>query len=876
MMEQNNNVCKKQHVAISAEVYKCKNRWIIIGSYFIITFVAFGCYFNSLDGDFVHDDIFAIKNNPDVTGKNSIYSIFGDDFWGKSITDETSHKSYRPLTIVVFRLNYFLNGGKPFSFHVVNVVLHALVSVLFTHVSHNVFLVSRETSLSAGLLFAVHPVHTEAVSGIVGSADLLAGVFFLLSILLYSKSLLVNWDLGSTECPQTQRPQLLVVSLMLAAVSTLCKEHGITVLAVCAVLDVAIFSRKGILKMFSGGSTRHLMPLFHRLFYIFLTFSILLGIRLWIMNGTLPEFQEQDNPASFSPVLLTRILTYNYLYVFNSLLLIFPMTLCYDWQVSSIPLVENITDPRNLATIIFYIIIMLIVYRSYINFMSQEGENFNIPLIALSLLIIPFLPASNLFFRVGFVVAERILYISSMGSCLLVGYGLSLILHKAKDTEPVIKAIVVAYLLVLAAKTWSQNQVWHSRESLFRSGVRVLPHNSKVHYNLGNYLKDTGQNTEAIWHYRKSLELYAKHASAFNNLGTLLENKTEAESCFRNALKIYPKHKGAFVNLGNLLISNGEHQKGVNLLKQALDLDPHYSEALLSLGKIMMDLHRWSEAEQYFKAAITEKPDFAKAYNFYGVYHFKQGNYQDAVTCYRQAYTIDQSDILAMANAADSLKQLGKTSEAEKLLRQALSIRPDPKVVDQLGMMYFHAGKKAESLAVYEEMIDRSSNNTDALLHYANVLISMQELGKAESLVHRILADSPGNVDALRVAAVIYGIRSKPKVAIAYLEEAIQQCKLLQRGKSFLADMKYDLANHYKDLQQYDQALMLYTEALQLNPAKSKAHLNLGAIYHLKGQFSKARKHYEIVLKVDPNDDLVRDNLVKLTRLEKQKNGKRG
>ena len=83
-----------------------------------------------------------------------------------------------------------------------------------------------------------------------------------------------------------------------------------------------------------------------------------------------------------------------------------------------------------------------------------------------------------------------------------------------------------------------------------------------------------------------------------------------------------------------LFSSNGEHQKGVNLLKTALDLDPHYSEALLSLGKTMMDLHRWSEAEKYFKAAITEKPDFAKAYNFYGVYHFKQGMIQNKLMCF--------------------------------------------------------------------------------------------------------------------------------------------------------------------------------------------------------------------------------------------------
>ena len=77
------------------------------------------------------------------------------------------------------------------------------------------------------------------------------------------------------------------------------------------------------------------------------------------------------NKINFNFYFYFRVFTYNYLYVFNSLLLIFPMTLCYDWQVFSLPLVESVADHRNLATVIFYMVILLIVYRCYINFISQ-------------------------------------------------------------------------------------------------------------------------------------------------------------------------------------------------------------------------------------------------------------------------------------------------------------------------------------------------------------------------------------------------------------------------------------------------------------------------------------------------------------------------
>lgn len=71
-------------------------------------------------------------------------------------------------------------------------------------------------------------------------------------------------------------------------------------------------------------------------------------------------FSEQDNPASFSPHLLTRFLTYSYLLAFNAWLLLAPITLCYDWQVGSIPLVESVWDVRNLATVFLVLVLVLL------------------------------------------------------------------------------------------------------------------------------------------------------------------------------------------------------------------------------------------------------------------------------------------------------------------------------------------------------------------------------------------------------------------------------------------------------------------------------------------------------------------------------------
>ena len=94
---------------------------------------------------------------------------------------------------------------------------------------------------------------------------------------------------------------------------------------------------------------------------------ILLLLRLRLLHGHLPHFSAQDNPASFSDSLLTRFLTYNYLYFFNSRLLVAPVVLCYDWQVGSIPLVESLADSRNVGTGFLYLCLAGLLRAAYKN-----------------------------------------------------------------------------------------------------------------------------------------------------------------------------------------------------------------------------------------------------------------------------------------------------------------------------------------------------------------------------------------------------------------------------------------------------------------------------------------------------------------------------
>ena len=187
----------------------------------------------------------AVVRNPDVLGETSVWQLFQDDFWGMAMSYNGSHKSYRPLCVLTFRLNHMLAGLNPFGYHLVNVILHAIVTTLFWQLAY-IVTQRRGTALLSALLFASHPIHTEAVAGVVGRADLLAAVFFLLSLFAYHKYVTMR-DKHSPEDGGSGRLLLVVLVGILAGLGMLCKEHCFTVLIVCVVYDL-IVHRKVSLK----------------------------------------------------------------------------------------------------------------------------------------------------------------------------------------------------------------------------------------------------------------------------------------------------------------------------------------------------------------------------------------------------------------------------------------------------------------------------------------------------------------------------------------------------------------------------------------------------------------------------------------------------
>nr|XP_023499076.1 transmembrane and TPR repeat-containing protein 1 isoform X2 [Equus caballus] len=839
------------------------------------------CYGRSLQGEFVHDDVWAIVNNPDVRpGAPLRWGIFTNDFWGKGMAENTSHKSYRPLCVLTFKLNIFLTGMNPFYFHAVNVILHCLVTLVLMYTCDKTVFKNRGLAFVTALLFAVHPIHTEAVAGIVGRADVLACLLFLLAFLSYNRSV-DQCCVG--ECfPPTASPFFLLLSLFLGTCAMLVKETGITVFGVCLVYDLFSLSHKqekssngviphrspqqprspqpsslpahplrengkqqrfphkgawggchsplppepkssgfpvspravwSMMRYLTASSNRNFLltmrPFLKRAILVISYVIVVLYFRLWMMGGSMPLFSEQDNPASFSPYILTRFLTYSYLLAFNVWLLLAPVTLCYDWQVGSIPLVETIWDVRNLATILLAVVMALLSLHCLAAFKRLEHKEV---LVGLSFLVFPFIPASNLFFRVGFVVAERVLYMP-------------------------------------------------------RSGVQTLPHNAKVHYNYANFLKDQGRNREAVYHYRTAVRLYPRHASALNNLGTLTRDTAEAKMYYQRALQLNPQHNRALFNLGNLLKSQDKKEEAIILLKDSIKYGPEFADAYSSLASLLAEQERFKEAEDIYQAGIKNCPDSSDLHNNYGVFLVDTGSPEKAVAHYQQAIKLSPSHHVAMVNLGRLYRSLGDNSVAEEWYKRALQVARKAEILSPLGALYYNTGRYEEALQIYREAAALQPSQRELRLALAQVLAVMGQTKEAEKMTIHIVSEEAGCLECYRLLSAIYSKQELHDKALDAIDKAL---RLKPKDPKVISELFFTKGNQLREQNLLDKAFESYKAAVELNPDQAQAWMNMGGIQHIKGNYVSARAYYERALQLVPDSKLLQENLAKLDRLEKR------
>ena len=211
-------------------------------------------------------------------------------------------------------------------------------------------------------------------------------------------------------------------------------------------------------------------------------------------------------------------MSWSHLVAVNSWLALCPSPLTADWRFGAVPLTLSLAHPHNLHTLLTLLTLTglatFALYRQY-----------GVVLFSLSLLVFPYVPASNLFFPVGFVVAERVLYLPSMGLCLLAGHGLWKLLQHTQKKQALnitIKGALAFLLLTHTVKTVHRNSDWKDSLSLYKAGVKLNHNNALLMNNIGLQYVIAGDYEAAIKFYEAGMTVSPNYTGNYYNYGKLM------------------------------------------------------------------------------------------------------------------------------------------------------------------------------------------------------------------------------------------------------------------------------------------------------------------------------------------------------------------
>lgn len=491
-----------------------KNLWLTFLVIVVFGLLIFG---NGLNGGFVYDDNLVLShslfNNPAI-----FLSFFSESYF----EDVPQAGLYRPLTQISFAIN-FLFSHKPFGFHLVNVFLHSLNSFLVFLLAIKLFNDKKLGWLVAGL-FLVLPIHVEAVTSIVGRAELLSFFFGLGAIYLWID----------------KRYLLTAGALLLALLS---KETAV-VIPVLLILFSIHFGRK-----------------FSWLWYQVISFAIYLVFRLSALGsnsfGVKAEFLY--NPLAHV-AFFSRIFTAAKVFLLYLQKIFVPYNLSADYSYNQIPVIKSFNNFSGWVGILLLAVLIFIIFK----FIRHKEKHFWA--IAIAFFLLPYLVISNLIIPVGTIMGERLMYFSSFGAVLVLGWIFNKIIGLRKYIG---MAVFVILIVGFGLVTIKQNAVWATEETLMLDSYNKSPNSIITQTNLGVLML----NKDVNFTRRLSLKAYSQYPNHVKNLNlqsalaVIDKDLPKAEIFLERALVLRPYHQGTLENISRVYFTQNKLAEAVKTLE---------------------------------------------------------------------------------------------------------------------------------------------------------------------------------------------------------------------------------------------------------------------------------------------------------------------
>jgi protein O-mannosyl-transferase len=533
--------------------------WAVCAAALFIAALSAIAFAPSLQGQFLNwDDERNFLKNPDFRGLggNQIRWMFGATLMGH----------YIPVTWLTLGLNYVLGGMNPWGYHLGNILLHAASAVVFFFVARRLLAAADGGEISAGarlcaatfasLVFAVHPLRVESVAWITERRDVISGLFFLLTVLLYLRAAehasapSWRWWYGG--------------SVLACALAMMSKASAMPLPIVLLLLDVY--------------PLRRLALGWRRLLLEKLPFGLLAGATAVAALLALRQGVTVTSYSEYGVGARVAMTAYSFLF--------YPWK--WIWPVELSPLYElparvDPLSPRFLLPTLAWLVVTAALIAA--------RRRWPAGLAAWSYSTLMLLPVSGAVHAGNQLAHDRYSYLSGLGFALLAGGALSLA-WRAEQRRVLRKGMVIALtatagliVVLLAAGSWRQSRIWQSSEALWRWAVVTDPSCAICLHNLGSTLVNSPQSDP--------------------------HRLREAEGHLRDSIRLRPERAGSYHALALDLAFQRRFDEAEVALRQFMDRDPGSPEGPGRLGMIRVDQKRYGEAIPYLSLALARKPDLS-------------------------------------------------------------------------------------------------------------------------------------------------------------------------------------------------------------------------------------------------------------------------
>lgn len=548
-------------------------RW---GAVLAVALAGVLAYARTLSYEFVWDDVLLVARSQRLREWSSLPAVLGSHFWAE--VHEGSHY-YRPLVSLSFFVDLQIWGLNPLGFHLTNLLAHLATALAVLALARRLGLDPLAASLT-GLAFALHPIHTESVTFISGRTDVLATLLFVLALLGYAR-----WREDGKAWP-------LAGSLGAFFLALVAKEVAVTLPVILALYDRLVARRA------TAGAKVAIPRLVLRLSPYMAVIALYLVTRM-VALGALVE----SDPGVWGS-LLTRFLTTAKIVAAYAWLTFLP------FPANAHYVIVPIGAPPPLAWwgAAAWLAALLagtawaVLRRPIWGFCALWFWVTLIPSVGVNLLPLP-----------TAVMAERFLYLPSVGFCMLAGAALGRALGAtewgaAKQARPTPALAVAALLLAYAGLTQWRNEPWQDHYHLYLHMVDTSPDSDLPHVNLALVQLPRGEIAESHAHFKRAVELSPRNARALVGLGLTETILGDREAGLRHAeegARLAPRNPNVLTFLGQLYLLRDEPDRAAAAFEESLRIHPDQAYTCVLAARALGQSGRSAEAEAALARAAT-------------------------------------------------------------------------------------------------------------------------------------------------------------------------------------------------------------------------------------------------------------------------------